>query len=75
MKNMILATLALLSLGVGSAFAQGKPPGHDPGAAPQAFPNKPSDGDESEHGTGERGDRQEARPCEGVNCAPPTTGR
>ncbi len=41
MKNMILATLALLSLGVGSAFAQGKPPGNDPGTAPQAFPNEP----------------------------------
>ena len=41
MKTMILAALAVLSLGVGSAFAQGKPPGTDPGTAPQAFPNEP----------------------------------
>jgi hypothetical protein len=41
MKNMILAAVAVLSLGVGSAFAQGKPPGDDPGTAPQAFPNEP----------------------------------
>jgi hypothetical protein len=41
MKNTILAALAVLSLGVGSAFAQGKPPGEDPGTAPQAFPNEP----------------------------------
>jgi hypothetical protein len=41
MKAMILAALAVLSLGVGSAFAQGKPPGTDPGTAPQAFNNEP----------------------------------
>jgi len=41
MKPMILAAVAVLSLGVGSAFAQGKPPGDDPGTAPQAFPNEP----------------------------------
>jgi len=41
MKRTILAAVAVLSLGVGSAFAQGKPPGEDPGTAPQAFPNEP----------------------------------
>jgi hypothetical protein len=41
MKTTILAALAVLSLGVGTAFAQGKPPGEDPGTAPQAFPNAP----------------------------------
>ena len=41
MRTTILATLAVLSLGVGTAFAQGKPPGEDPGTAPQAFPNEP----------------------------------
>ena len=41
MKTMILAAVAVLSLGVGSAYAQGKPPGNDPGTAPQAFPNEP----------------------------------
>ncbi len=41
MKTTILAALAVLSLGVGTAFAQGKPPGTDPGTAPQAFPNEP----------------------------------
>jgi hypothetical protein len=41
MKTMILAMVAVLSLSVGSAFAQGKPPGTDPGTAPQAFPNEP----------------------------------
>ena len=41
MKIMVLAAVAVLSLGVGSAFAQGKPPGNDPGTAPQAFPNEP----------------------------------
>jgi hypothetical protein len=41
MKTMILATVAVLSLGASSAFAQGKPPGIDPGTAPQAFPNEP----------------------------------
>jgi hypothetical protein len=37
----ILAVLALLSLEPGTAFAQGKPSGDDPGTAPQAFPNEP----------------------------------
>jgi hypothetical protein len=41
MKRTILASVAVLSLGVGTAFAQGKPPGEDPGTAPQAFPNEP----------------------------------
>jgi hypothetical protein len=41
MKSMILAALAVLSLGADTAFAQGKPPGDDPGTAPQAFPNEP----------------------------------
>jgi hypothetical protein len=40
-KPIVLATFALLSLGVGTSFAQGKPPGTDPGTAPQAFPNEP----------------------------------
>jgi hypothetical protein len=41
MKIMALTTLAVLSLASGNAFAQGMPPGTDPGAAPQAFPNAP----------------------------------
>jgi hypothetical protein len=41
MKTMMLTAVAVLSLGVGSAYAQGKPPGNDPGTAPQAFPNEP----------------------------------
>jgi hypothetical protein len=41
MKTTILAALAVLSVGAGTAFAQGKPPGTDPGTAPQAFPNEP----------------------------------
>ena len=41
MKIIPLTTLAVLSLASGTAFAQGKPPGTDPGTAPQAFPNAP----------------------------------
>jgi hypothetical protein len=41
MKTIVLTTLAVLSLASGTAFAQGKPPGTDPGTAPQAFPNAP----------------------------------
>ncbi len=41
MKRIVLAAFAIVSLSAGTSFAQGKPPGTDPGTAPQAFPNEP----------------------------------
>jgi hypothetical protein len=41
MKRTVLTALTIMALGGGVAFAQGKPPGTDPGTAPQAFPNEP----------------------------------
>jgi hypothetical protein len=41
MKRTILTALTILAVGTGAALAQGKPPGTDPGTAPQAFPNEP----------------------------------
>jgi hypothetical protein len=40
-RQLVLAVLAVLSLEVHTAFAQGRPSGNDPGTAPQAFPNEP----------------------------------
>ncbi len=42
MKSMIVAALAVLSLGVGTAFAQGLPAGSTPPVyGAYAFPNEP----------------------------------